>query len=121
VSDMPEPCQVNVGAMKQFVPYAKFLVRAYRVKHDRANTRDAARSTALIPPAAPAAEPATATGCGGRATSGAPARTRDTHRRRSRLTIYILWKSHRARFSPPRQAPTGAVAWRSCWCWSIDR
>jgi MoaA/NifB/PqqE/SkfB family radical SAM enzyme len=30
------PCQVNVGAMKQFVPYAKFLVRAYRVKHDPA-------------------------------------------------------------------------------------
>ncbi len=28
------PCQVNVGAMKQFVPYAKFLVRAYRVKHN---------------------------------------------------------------------------------------
>ncbi len=28
------PCQVNVGAMKQFVPYAKFLVRAYRVKRD---------------------------------------------------------------------------------------
>jgi MoaA/NifB/PqqE/SkfB family radical SAM enzyme len=28
------PCQVNVGAMKQVVPYAKFLVRAYRVKHD---------------------------------------------------------------------------------------
>jgi MoaA/NifB/PqqE/SkfB family radical SAM enzyme len=28
------PCQVNVGAMKQFVPYAKFLVRAYQVKHD---------------------------------------------------------------------------------------
>ena len=27
------PCQVNVGAMKQFVPYAKFLVRAYQVKH----------------------------------------------------------------------------------------
>ena len=27
------PCQVNVGAMKQFVPYAKFLVRAYKVKH----------------------------------------------------------------------------------------
>jgi MoaA/NifB/PqqE/SkfB family radical SAM enzyme len=27
------PCQVNVGAMKQFVPYAKFLVRAYRAKH----------------------------------------------------------------------------------------
>ena len=26
------PCQVNVGAMKQFVPYAKFLWRAYRVK-----------------------------------------------------------------------------------------
>jgi MoaA/NifB/PqqE/SkfB family radical SAM enzyme len=30
------PCQVNVGAMKQFVPYAKFLVRAYQVKHDPA-------------------------------------------------------------------------------------
>jgi MoaA/NifB/PqqE/SkfB family radical SAM enzyme len=30
------PCQVNVGAMKQFVPYAKFLMRAYRVKHDPA-------------------------------------------------------------------------------------
>ncbi|MEO8075765.1 MAG: radical SAM protein [Acidobacteriota bacterium] len=28
------PCQVNVGAMKQFVPYAKFLKRAYTVKHD---------------------------------------------------------------------------------------
>ncbi len=28
------PCQVNVGAMKQFVPYAKFLLRAYRVKRD---------------------------------------------------------------------------------------
>jgi MoaA/NifB/PqqE/SkfB family radical SAM enzyme len=27
------PCQVNVGAMKQFVPYAKFLRRAYQVKH----------------------------------------------------------------------------------------
>ena len=26
------PCQVNVGAMKQFIPYAKFLKRAYRVK-----------------------------------------------------------------------------------------
>ena len=30
------PCQVNVGAMKQFVPYAKFLVRAYQVKRDPA-------------------------------------------------------------------------------------
>ena len=28
------PCQVNVGAMKQFVPYAKFLVRAYQVKRN---------------------------------------------------------------------------------------
>ena len=28
------PCQVNVGAMKQFLPYAKFLQRAYRVKRD---------------------------------------------------------------------------------------
>lgn len=26
------PCQVNVGAMKQVVPYAKFLWRAYRLK-----------------------------------------------------------------------------------------
>lgn len=26
------PCQVNVGAMKQMVPYAKFLLRAYQVK-----------------------------------------------------------------------------------------
>jgi MoaA/NifB/PqqE/SkfB family radical SAM enzyme len=30
------PCQVNVGAMKQFVPYAKFLMRAFRVKRDPA-------------------------------------------------------------------------------------
>ena len=30
------PCQVNVGAMKQFVPYAKFLKRVYRVKKDPA-------------------------------------------------------------------------------------
>ena len=28
------PCQVNVGAMKQFLPYAKFLMRAYRIKRD---------------------------------------------------------------------------------------
>ncbi len=28
------PCQVNVGAMKQIVPYVKFLRRAYSVKHD---------------------------------------------------------------------------------------
>ena len=28
------PCQVNVGAMKQFIPYAKFLKRAYKVKRD---------------------------------------------------------------------------------------
>jgi MoaA/NifB/PqqE/SkfB family radical SAM enzyme len=26
------PCQVNVSAMKQFIPYAKFLKRAYQVK-----------------------------------------------------------------------------------------
>jgi MoaA/NifB/PqqE/SkfB family radical SAM enzyme len=26
------PCQVNVGAMKQFIPYARFLKRAYDVK-----------------------------------------------------------------------------------------
>jgi MoaA/NifB/PqqE/SkfB family radical SAM enzyme len=28
------PCQVNVGAMKQFFPYAKFLMRAYRIKRN---------------------------------------------------------------------------------------
>ncbi len=28
------PCQVNVGAMKQVVPYAKFLWRAYRLKRN---------------------------------------------------------------------------------------
>ena len=40
------PCQVNVGAMKQFVPYAKFLMRAYQVKHHperHADTLPAAR------------------------------------------------------------------------------
>src|SRR5213596_1300311 len=30
------PCQLNVGAMKQFVPYAKFLVRASQVKRNPA-------------------------------------------------------------------------------------
>ena len=30
------PCQVNVGAMKQVVPYVKFLRRAYKVKRDPA-------------------------------------------------------------------------------------
>ena len=34
------PCQVNVGAMKQFVPYAKFLRRAYQVKRDPARHLD---------------------------------------------------------------------------------
>jgi hypothetical protein len=28
------PCQVNVGAMKQVVPYARFLKRAYKLKRD---------------------------------------------------------------------------------------
>ncbi len=41
------PCQVNVGAMKQFVPYAKFLMRAYRIK------RDPSRHLATLPPPAP--------------------------------------------------------------------
>jgi MoaA/NifB/PqqE/SkfB family radical SAM enzyme len=39
------PCQVNVGAMKQVVPYVKFLGRAYRVKHDPARR---------LPPSPPA-------------------------------------------------------------------
>jgi sulfatase maturation enzyme AslB (radical SAM superfamily) len=34
------PCQVNVGAMKQFIPYAKFLKRAYQVKRDPARHVD---------------------------------------------------------------------------------
>ncbi len=34
------PCQVNVGAMKQVVPYVKFLRRAYKVKHDPARHLD---------------------------------------------------------------------------------
>jgi MoaA/NifB/PqqE/SkfB family radical SAM enzyme len=39
------PCQVNVGAMKQFVPYAKFLKRAYQVK------KDPQRHVDTLPPA----------------------------------------------------------------------
>jgi MoaA/NifB/PqqE/SkfB family radical SAM enzyme len=40
------PCQVNVGAMKQFMPYAKFLRRAYQVKHGKAEeTREKAAAT----------------------------------------------------------------------------
>ena len=38
------PCQVNVGAMKQVVPYVKFLRRAYKVK------QDPARHLETIPP-----------------------------------------------------------------------
>ncbi len=34
------PCQVNVGAMKQVVPYVKFLKRAYAVKQDPARHRE---------------------------------------------------------------------------------
>ncbi len=41
------PCQVNVGAMKQFFPYAKFLMRAYRIK------RDPSRHLATLPPPSP--------------------------------------------------------------------
>jgi sulfatase maturation enzyme AslB (radical SAM superfamily) len=41
------PCQVNVGAMKQFVPYARFLKRAYKVK------RDPARHLETLPVAEP--------------------------------------------------------------------
>jgi MoaA/NifB/PqqE/SkfB family radical SAM enzyme len=39
------PCQVNVGAMKQFVPYAKFLVRASQVKRNS----DPARHLETLP------------------------------------------------------------------------
>ncbi len=38
------PCQVNVGAMKQFIPYARFLKRAYQVK------RDPSTHAATLPP-----------------------------------------------------------------------
>jgi MoaA/NifB/PqqE/SkfB family radical SAM enzyme len=41
------PCQVNVGAMKQFFPYAKFLMRAYRLK------RDPSQHLATLPPPSP--------------------------------------------------------------------
>jgi MoaA/NifB/PqqE/SkfB family radical SAM enzyme len=41
------PCQVNVGAMKQFFPYAKFLMRAYRLK------RDPGKHVSTLPPPAP--------------------------------------------------------------------
>jgi sulfatase maturation enzyme AslB (radical SAM superfamily) len=41
------PCQVNVGAMKQFVPYAKFLRRAYQVKHGKGEGR---REKATVTP-----------------------------------------------------------------------
>jgi len=41
------PCQVNVGAMKQVVPYARFLMRAYRLK--RAPQRHAEALTAARP------------------------------------------------------------------------
>jgi MoaA/NifB/PqqE/SkfB family radical SAM enzyme len=34
------PCQVNVGAMKQVIPYLRFLRRAYRVKHASARHLD---------------------------------------------------------------------------------
>jgi len=34
------PCQVNVGAMKQVVPYVKFLKRAYAVKQNPARHRE---------------------------------------------------------------------------------
>jgi sulfatase maturation enzyme AslB (radical SAM superfamily) len=36
------PCQVNVGAMKQVVPYVKFLRRVYKVKHDAEREPEAA-------------------------------------------------------------------------------
>src|SRR4029079_2676210 len=39
------PCQVNVGAMKQFVPYAKFLMRAYQVKNKPARHAETLPST----------------------------------------------------------------------------
>ena len=48
--DLPEPCQVNVGAMKQFVPYAKFLVRAYQVKHDPARHLETLPTPAALSP-----------------------------------------------------------------------
>jgi MoaA/NifB/PqqE/SkfB family radical SAM enzyme len=37
------PCQVNVGAMKQVVPYVKFLRRAYKVKQELNAGKDAAK------------------------------------------------------------------------------
>lgn len=39
------PCQVNVGAMKQFVPYARFLQRAYKVKRNPARHLETLPST----------------------------------------------------------------------------
>jgi len=55
------PCQVNVGAMKQFVPYARFLMRAYRIKRDPSRHLDTLPTGAMgaagssAPPAPPTA------------------------------------------------------------------
>jgi hypothetical protein len=40
------PCQVNVGAMKQVVPYVKFLRRAYKVKQETREPEPAAAGAA---------------------------------------------------------------------------
>ena len=53
------PCQVNVGAMKQFVPYARFLMRAYRIKRDPSRHLDTLPTGAMraAGPSAPPAPP----------------------------------------------------------------
>ena len=109
------PCQVNVGAMKQFVPYAKFLKRAYQVK------RDPERHLDTLP------------------TSRSPTGTRPTGRlaaasalRPSRvlriavavgLTAIILWNADPARRPRARRRrPTcGGSARRCSSCSSIAR
>ena len=43
------PCQVNVGAMKQVVPYAKFLKRAYAVKRNPKRHADTLPAVGTVP------------------------------------------------------------------------
>ncbi len=43
------PCQVNVGAMKQVVPYVKFLRRAYKVKQELNANKDSEKELTTTP------------------------------------------------------------------------
>ena len=102
------PCQVNVGAMKQFVPYAKFLVRAYQVKQrPQPAPRNPSHASALSPSGQPPR------GFSGPVASG-PFGFALRLVIAGGITGYLLWKVHPREVLAATSGRRLEADWRGC-------